>query len=46
MTKLNVTIDKLTVLTLNAPFQYLPDPTFNILTEVPKSLQSYVYVDI
>ncbi|CAC5360076.1 PLXNA [Mytilus coruscus] len=40
MTQLNVVIDDLTALTLNATFQYLPDPTFNISTEFPKSLQS------
>ncbi|CAG2200934.1 PLXNA [Mytilus edulis] len=40
MTQLNVVIDGLTVLTLNETFQYLPDPTFNISTEIPKALQS------
>ncbi|VDI53184.1 Hypothetical predicted protein, partial [Mytilus galloprovincialis] len=40
MTQLEVIIDELTMLTLNAPFQYLPDPTFNVSTKVPKSLQS------
>ncbi|CAG2245818.1 unnamed protein product [Mytilus edulis] len=41
MTQLNVVIDDLTVLTLNKTFQYLPDPTFNISTEIPKALQGY-----
>ncbi|XP_076117378.1 uncharacterized protein LOC143085063 [Mytilus galloprovincialis] len=40
MTRLTVVIDDLTVLTLNETFQYLPDPTFNISTEIPKALQS------
>ncbi|XP_071176446.1 uncharacterized protein [Mytilus edulis] len=40
MTRLEVVIDVLTVLTLNETFQYLPDPTFNISTEIPKALQS------
>ncbi|CAG2187327.1 PLXNB [Mytilus edulis] len=40
MNRLKVVIDDLTVLTLNETFQYLPDPTFNISTEIPKALQS------
>ncbi|XP_071160326.1 uncharacterized protein [Mytilus edulis] len=40
MTQLNIVIDGLTELTLNETFQYLPDPTFNISTEIPKALQS------
>ncbi|CAC5360073.1 PLXNA [Mytilus coruscus] len=40
MTQLYVVIDDLTILTLNETFQYLPDPTFNISTEIPKVLQS------
>ncbi|XP_071160360.1 uncharacterized protein [Mytilus edulis] len=40
MTQLNVIIDDLTVLTLNETFQYLPDPSFNISTEIPKAFQS------
>ncbi|XP_063446092.1 plexin-2-like [Mytilus trossulus] len=40
MTHLNVVIDDLTVLTLRKTYQYLPDPTFNISTEIPKALQS------
>ncbi|XP_052080277.1 hepatocyte growth factor receptor-like isoform X2 [Mytilus californianus] len=39
MTQLNVVIDDLTVLTLKETFQYLPDPTFDISTELPKALQ-------
>ncbi|XP_076089547.1 plexin-2-like [Mytilus galloprovincialis] len=40
MTQLNVIIDDFTVLTLNETFQYLPDPSFNISTEIPKAFQS------
>lgn len=46
MTRLTVVIDDLTVLTLNETFQYLPDPTFNISTEIPKALQRLVYINI
>ncbi|CAC5360071.1 unnamed protein product [Mytilus coruscus] len=39
MTELYVVIDDLTVLTLKETFQYLPDPTFNLSTKLPKALQ-------
>ncbi|XP_063418249.1 plexin-B2-like [Mytilus trossulus] len=40
MTRLEVVIDGLTVLSLNETFQYLPDPTFNLSNKARKAQQS------